>query len=148
MNSTPKLRCGDQVTINPTNYKVISVDNHPQIKVFYSNTKVRTFEISECSIIKDLFNATLGVDNVQFVNSELKIKNSELKKRLKRLQHQNGLILAKNKKIKKDYNLPTQQELDTYYEAYKDSKQKDIVLYLNKLQLTEKSDLRQVVKNK
>lgn len=141
----PILRCGDEMEIKSSNYKVILVDKNPLIKVFYSDTKIETYELSECSIIQEMFNAELGVENVEFVNNELKSTITKLKEKIKDgkkiisiKEDRIKALIATNKKIKKDYKLPTYKQLDKHYTAYTKSKKKAIESYLEKLKKAEK----------
>ncbi len=145
MADKPILQCGDQIEIKSSNYKVVLVDENPLVKVFYSDTKVITYELKECSVIKEMFNAELGVENVEFVNAELKTTITRLKSKIKdgktiisNKDSQIAKLVETNKQIKKDYNLPTQKQLDTHYNGYIASKKKDIKDYLLGLKKAEK----------
>ncbi len=145
MADKPILRCADQDEIKSSNYKVVLIDENPLVKVFYSDTKVVTYELSECSIIKEMFNAELGVENVKFVNTELKSTITRLKSKIKdgksiiaKRDEQIEILITTNKQIKKDYNLPTQKQLDNHYNGYIASKKKDIKDYLLGLKKAEK----------
>ncbi len=141
VTTNPIIKCGNEQEVKPSNYKVVLVDETPVVRVFYSDTKVVSYDIKECYVITEVLNAELGVENVQFVNTELKSKNEALQIQINSVKKAHSKIVAKNKKIKKDYKLPTQKQLDTYYTKFKKDKRKDFDKYLSQLQQKEKEQL-------
>jgi len=144
----PLIKCGEAEEVRPSNYKVVLIDSEPSIKVFYSNTNIQSYSLSECSIIQEVMNPTLGKDNVEFVNSELKAYNTKLKTKIQSLKatintRDEQIVELKNVNvsIKKDYKLPTQKQLDKYYTEFKKTKSKDIKKYISMLQEKEKKAL-------
>jgi len=148
ISDSPLIKCGDAEEVRPTNYKVLLIDSVPTIKVFYSKTNIQSYSLPECSIVQEVMNPTLGKDNVEFVNSELKAYNTKLKTKIHTLKttinsRNEQIVELKNinASIKKDYKLPTQKQLLELYSTFKKTKSKDIKKYLSMLQEKEKNAL-------
>jgi len=141
ISKKPIIKCADGEAIPNTNYKVLLVDKTPLIKVFYSDTNIKSYSVSECSIIQEVMNANLGKDTVKTTNTELIKRIKALKSTLSTRNSQITNLKKTNSQIKSNYKLPTQKQLEVLYDKFKKTKRKDIEQYLLLLQQEERKKL-------
>jgi len=137
----PILKCDNSEEVTNKNYQVLLIDSTPVIKVYYSNTKIKSYKLSECLIIEAVTNAELGTNNVLATNTSLKVRIETLTRIIATRESQIKKLKETNSQIKTDYKLPTQKQLEVLYVKFKKTKGKDIKQYLNGLHKEERKKL-------